>query len=170
MDIGHYIAQYIPDFVWGLAAFVVFVAILLRLALKPVLTAIDARDARIKSQLDEAEGTYTKAKELQAKLDHELAHAEEKIRGLMAEARAEAEQSKAKVLAAGRDEVEALRTKALREIDQARYQAIVDLHREVADIATQVAERILAQNLDDSRQTQLVKAAIGDYEQRMRKP
>ena len=154
----------IPAFFWSLSVFVVFVLILLKFAVKPVIQAMDARDAKIKQQVEEAEATPPKAKELQQQLDEQLAGAEAKIAELMQDARKSAEENKAKIVDDGRTEVDAMRTRALREIEAARHAAIVDLRNEVAEVATRVAGKILDEQLDSSRHQQLVADAIDEYE------
>ncbi|MDA3963786.1 MAG: F0F1 ATP synthase subunit B [Planctomycetota bacterium] len=159
-----FLLNHADSFWYGLIAFVVFAFVIAKFGIKPIVTAIDARDQRIKDQLAEAERTANKAQELQAKLNTELAGAEARIAEMMNDARRDAEASKAKVLDAGRDEVEALRNKALREIEAARYQAVVAIRDEVAQIAADVAGKILATELDGAKHQQLVATAIDDYE------
>ena len=70
---------HIPDFLWGLAAFVIFVVILLKVGVKQVLAAVDAREAKIRGDLSEAEQAKASAKlvktELEAKIKaHEVTH------------------------------------------------------------------------------------------------
>ena len=159
-----FLLNHANSFWYGLAAFVIFAFVIAKFGLKPIVQAIDARDQKIKDQLDAAEQTAAKAKELQEKLDAELAGAEAKITEMMNEARRDAEAHKAKVLDDGRNEVEAMRNKALREIEAARYQAVVAIRQEVAEVATTVAEKVLRQELDASKHQDLVSAALDDYE------
>jgi len=152
------------SYFYGLAAFVVFAVILMKFGFKPIVEAIDRRDAKIKQQLDEAEATEAKARELRADLEKQLAGAEARIAELIAEGKREAEKHKGKIVADGQAEVDGMRHKALREIEAARHQAIVALRNEVADIATEVAEKILAAELDAGKHRQLVASAIEAYE------
>lgn len=161
---GEFFLTYLPDFFWGLAAFIVFVAIVLKMGIKPVIAAVDAREKKIADDLATAERTRSKAQELQASLDQELAHCEAKVKDILAKAMRDAEEQKSLILEDGRREVEAFRNRALREIEAARHEAIVDLRDEVADIATSVAERILTRELDSTNHHALVEKAIDLYE------
>ena len=49
------------QFVWGFAAFVLFVLILIKLGVKQVIAAVDARDEKIKRELAETEAAYNRA-------------------------------------------------------------------------------------------------------------
>jgi F-type H+-transporting ATPase subunit b len=86
----------------------------------------------------------------------------------MAEARRDGEAAKAQLVEHGRTEIEAIRTRALREIDAARSAAVINLRSEVAEIATSVAEKIIRQNLDAAKHEQLVATAIDAYESKGR--
>ncbi len=159
-----FLLNHANSFWYGLAAFVIFAFVISKFGLKPIVQAIDARDQRIKDQLASAEQTAAQARELQEKLGAELAGAEARITEMMNDARRDAEGNKAKVLEDGRREVEALRNKALREIEAARFQAVVAIRAEVAEVATMVAEKILRQELDATKHQELVGAAIDDFE------
>ncbi len=155
-----FIFSHIAGFVWGLCAFFIFVIVILKKGIKPVVAAIDAREARIARELKESEEAYLKAKALKDQLDQQLRSAEARIAEMMAEARRDGEAQKVKLVEAGRSELDGMRGRALREIEGARQAAIVNLRTEVADIATMVAEKILRQGLDPRRQDQLVAQAI----------
>lgn len=152
------------SFWFGLGAFLIFFVLLAKLAIKPVVQAIDAREAKIAGDLKQSEEAATKAQALKDQLDAQLRGAEAKIGEMMNEARRDAEAHKAKMVEAGRGEIDAIRTRSLREIDAARHAAIVSLRTEVAEISTVVAEKILKQGLDAGRHEQLVTQAIDAYE------
>lgn len=159
-----FLLNHAASYWYGLAAFVIFAFVIAKFGIKPIVDAVEARDRKITDQLAEADRTAERAKELKARLDAELAGAESRIAEMMNDARKDAEANKAKVLEDGRRDVEAMRTKALREIEAARYQAVVAIRDEVAEVAAQVAGKILRTELDASRHQELVAAAIDDFE------
>lgn len=164
MDISAFIFDHAASFVWSCVAFVAFVLVIYRFGVSAIMTMVDARDARIKAQLDEADSLNAKAKALQADLERRIRATEDQTTQTMTRVRMEAEQSKDALVEKGRAEVEAMRQRALQDIEAARHAAIVNLRAEVADIATDVAAKIIGQRLDDARQGELVKQAIDAYE------
>jgi len=162
-----FIANSIPDFFFGLFAFIVAVLIVLKWGLKPVVNAIDARDKQIASQIEQAEATNRKASELQAQLDTQLAGAEAKIAEMIRRAESEGNEHKQRIIEDGRAEAERLRIRALRDIDAARHTAVVALREEVAVIATQVAESVIRRQLDSALQGELVGSAVNAYEKQV---
>lgn len=162
-----FIYNSVPDFFFALLAFVVAVLVVLKWGLKPVVAAIDARDQRIASQLEQAETTNRKANELQAELDRQLKGAEAKIAEMIRRAEAEGNEHKQRIVEEGRAEADRLRVRALRDIDAARHGAVIELRREIAEIATQVAESVIRRELDTQLQGELVSTAVKAYEREM---
>ncbi len=152
------------SFYFGFAAFLIFFVLLAKFGIGPIVTAIDARDAKIAHDLKESESTYQKAQQLKQQLDAQLRNAETKIGEMMAEARRDAESHKARTIEQSRGELEAMRGRALREIEAARQAAVLNLRTEVAEVATTVAEKILREQLDPRRHDQLVANAIDAFE------
>jgi F-type H+-transporting ATPase subunit b len=152
------------QFVWGLSAFAVFVLILVKLGVKQVLAAVDAREAKIAGDLKEAEDTAARAKKVQAELEAKMKGAEHEIQGMMAEARRDGEAHKIKMIEQGRAELDDLRHRALREIEAARHAAIVGLRKEIAEISVAIAEKAVAVRLDQAKHEELVVAAIDAFE------
>lgn len=152
------------SFYFGFAAFLIFFIILAKYGVKPIVAAIDAREAKISKELSESQDAYAKAQTLKQQLDQQLKNAESRISEMMAEANRDAEARKTALLDQGRVELDGMRGRALREIEAARQGAILNLRAEVADIATTVAEKILKERLDSGRHEQLVTQAIDAYE------
>ena len=152
------------SFFWSITVFVIFVAILLKAAIKPVFQAVQAREEKIERELKESEEAYAKAKGLQAELDKQLAEAEGKISEMLAEGRRDAEASKANILAKAQEEAEQLRTRALRDISAARQAALLEIKGHVAEITTEVAAKVLRTGLAAEQQQQLVTQATGAIE------
>jgi F-type H+-transporting ATPase subunit b len=147
------------SFFWSLGVFVIFVVILLKVAIKPVHQALVNREQKIARELKESEDAYEKAKSLQAKLDQQLADAESRISEMLAEGRRDAEAQKEKILEAGRREAEQLRDRALREITSAKQHALLEIKEQVAEIAVEVAGRVLQETLGADQQSALIKRA-----------
>lgn len=164
MDITGFIFEHYASFIWSFVAFFLFVVVIYRFGVSAIVSALDARETRIKAQIDEADAINAKAKHLQADLEKRMREIEDQVSATMNRVRGEAEHAKEALLEKGRAEVESLRQRAVQDIEAARHTAIVSLRREVADIATDVAAKIIKIKLDDARQGELVDQAIAAYE------
>jgi F-type H+-transporting ATPase subunit b len=151
------------NFLWSMSAFIVFVLILLRYGVKHILAAVDAREAKITSEMKAAEDAYVRAKQVQSEVDAKFAAAEGRIATLMAEARKLAENQKAELLEKGRSEIESVRLRSLRDIEAARHSALISLRQEIAEISMSVAEKIVRERLDISRHEALVGETMDAY-------
>src|ERR1700720_4284984 len=115
---------------WVAVAFVLFLGLLVYVgAHRRVIGGIDARQARIKAELDEAVRLRDEAKAL-------LAEYERKGR--------EAESEAAAIIASAKGEAERLAARAKAKIAQAEAQALLDVRAAAADTAVAAAEKILA--------------------------
>jgi F-type H+-transporting ATPase subunit b len=151
------------NFWWGLAAFGVFFVVLLPMGVRKILAAVDAREGKIAQELKEAEDAYARAKKVQSEVDAKFAAAEGRIAALMADARKDAENQKTQLLEKGRNEIEALRLRSLRDIEAARHTALIGLRQEIAEISMSVAEKIVRERLDISRHEALVGETMDAY-------
>jgi F-type H+-transporting ATPase subunit b len=162
----------IKDFIFANAAsfwaafiaFGLFVLVIYRFGVKAIIAAVDAREERIRKQVEEADRLNVEAKRLQAELAAKIRTCEEQVTQTLAKSRIEAEQARDALLEKGRAEVEGIRHRALQDIEAARHAAIIGLRAEVAAIATEVAAKIITAKLDDARQDELVRGAIETYE------
>ncbi len=166
---NEFLSSYLASFIWSLSIFVVFVLILLKLGVKHVLAAVDARESKIARELKESEDAYAKAKTLKEELDAKMRGAEAKISEMIKEAARDGEAIRAKAVETAREEIENLRNRSLREIEAARHIAIVQLKQAVAEVAVQVAENIVREKIDASKQEAGVAVALDAYERRLAK-
>ena len=158
------LSNFFAQFLWGLAAFVVFVLIVFKVGVTHILVAVDAREAKIKADLQSAEDAAGHAKKVIAENEAKMKAAEHDIVERMAEARRDAEALKVTMIDQGRAEIDSMRHRALREIEAARHAAVVSLRREIAEISVSVAEKAARVHLDPAKQEELVLTAIEAYE------
>jgi F-type H+-transporting ATPase subunit b len=130
---------------WVAIAFVLFLGLLVYLgAHRKVIDAIDARQARIKAELDEAVRLRQEAQAVLAEFERKAREAEAEAASIISSAKAEAErlavEAKARM-----EEFVVRRTKmAETKIAQAEAQALADVRAAAADTAVAAAEKILA--------------------------
>ena len=129
---------------WVALGFLLFICLLVYLgAHRRITNSLDARQARIKSELDEAKKLRDEAQALLAEFERKGREAEKEAEAIIASAKTEAErlavEAKARM-----EEFVARRTKmAETKIAQAEAQALADVKSAAADAAVAAAERIL---------------------------
>jgi len=152
---------------WVAVAFILFLGLLFYLgAHRHVIDGIDARQARIKSELDEAVRLREEAKALLAEYERKGREAEGEAAAIIAGAKAEAERLAAEAKVRMEDFV-ARRTKmAEAKIAQAEAQALADVRSAAADTAVAAAEKILAAAAKGQIAEDLVARGIEDLRKR----
>ena len=129
---------------WVAIAFVLFLGLLVYMgAHRRVITAIDARQARIKAELDEAVRLRQEAQAVLAEFERKGREAEGEAAAIVAAAKAEAERLAVEAKARMEDFVVRRTKMAEAKIAQAEAQALADVRAAAADTAVAAAEKIL---------------------------
>jgi F-type H+-transporting ATPase subunit b len=129
---------------WVALAFLLFIGLLVYLGVhRRVTDSLDHRQARIKSELDDARRFRDEAEKLLAEFQRKGREAEGEAAAIIAGAKAEAERLAAEAKTRMEDFV-ARRTKmAETKIAQAEAQALADVKSAAADAAVAAAQKIL---------------------------
>lgn len=133
---------------WVGVGLVLFLAIL-AIAKVPGLIAgnLDARAAKIQTDLDEAARIRAEAEALLASLKAQRAEAEAQAATILQAAQADAERQAAEAKVKLDEQIERRRALAERKISQAEAQALAEVKAAAADLAVQGAEKVLAARL-----------------------
>jgi F-type H+-transporting ATPase subunit b len=152
---------------WVAIGFVCFLGLLAYLGVhRKLVTSLDARQARIRSELDEAARLRQEAEALLAEFERKGHEAEQEAEAIIAGAKAEAERHAAEAKLRMEDFV-ARRTKmAEAKIAQAEAQALADVRAAAADAAVAAAEKILATAAKGQVAEELLARGIDDVREK----
>jgi F-type H+-transporting ATPase subunit b len=152
---------------WVAIGFLCFLGLLAYLgAHRKVISALDQRQARIKSELDQARRLREEAQALLVEFERKAQEAETEAQAIIASAKAEAERLAAEAKAKAEDFV-ARRTKmAETKIAQAEAQAVADVRSAAADAAAAAAEKILSTAAKGKVAEDLLLRGIADIKQK----
>lgn len=155
------------EYFWITVALVVFLAIAVRMGLRPLLAGLDARGERIRKELEEAEALREEAQKLLAEHKERQRDALKDAEAIVETARAEAQALR---VAAEHELEETIRRReqlALEKISQARQAAEAQLRQQAAELAVAAASRLIAANLDDQKHAALTDEAIEQVARRL---
>jgi len=152
---------------WVALGFLCFLGLLAYLgAHRKLVETIDARQGRIKSELDEARRLREEAQALLTELERKGREAETEAAAIVASARAEAERLAGEAKTKAEDFV-ARRTKmAEAKIAQAESQALADVRSAAAEAAVAAAETILTAAAKGKVAEDLLARGIEDIKQK----
>lgn len=149
---------------WTVVTFVLLMVLLRLVAWKPLLGALEAREKGIRGDLEEAR----REREEASKLLEEHRGLVDQARRERAEAveagRKEAERLKDEILAEGRRQREQLLAQGEAQIEAQVRQARLDLRASAADLAIEVAGKLLSKELDDAAHRKLVEEHLGSLD------
>ncbi|MBK6841204.1 MAG: F0F1 ATP synthase subunit B [Gemmatimonadetes bacterium] len=142
---------------WTLLIFIVLLVVLSRYAFKPLVAAVEAREAALESAITNAQQDRDAAAKLLAEQQAQLDAARAEAQKFIADGRATSEKLKASMLEETRAQQQELLERAKRDIENEKLRAIGDLRREAVDLALAGASKLIAKNLDDAGNRKLVE-------------
>jgi F-type H+-transporting ATPase subunit b len=152
---------------WVAIGFVIFLGVLVYMgAHRRIIDGIDRRQARIKSELDEAVRLRQEAQLVLAEFERKGREAEAEAASIVAGATAEAERLAAEAKARMEDFVLRRTKMAEAKIAQAEAQALADVRAAAADTAVAAAERILSAAAKGKVAEDLLARGIEDIKKR----
>ena len=140
--------------------FLILLFILKRLLYKPFLAKMEERTQAIQKSLDEAQAARAQATRQQEENETRLRAAHAEAAAIRAQARKEASEEQKRLVEAARAESQRLVEGAKAQMDADVRRAREELRREVADLATAVAEKLVRRSLRDEDHRRIVAEAI----------
>lgn len=164
--LGHAGVSTKPDEVKGDLAifsaivFLLLVVILRKFAWGPIAAGLDKRENHIAHEIAAAERANHEAKQLLAEYQTKLDAAQMEVRGILDEARRDAEQTKQLTISEARAEAQAEAARGRREIEAAKDAALKELAEVATDQALALAGKLLQQKLQPADHTRLIEEAL----------
>ncbi|SRR5712692_3139106 len=149
--------------IWTIITFIVLVLVLKKLAWKPLVQSLTAREEKIRESLEQAEHARLEAQRLIEENQKQMTHAQGEFQRMMREAREEAEKLRAKRKQEAEAEARKIVDQGKMEIEREKEAALVRLRAEVADLAILAAGKILDEELDEKKQRKLVDTFLRDF-------
>lgn len=147
---------------WVAVAFVVFVIAAFRPGKRILTQALDARIARIREEVEEAQRLREEAQTLLASYQRRQREAIQEAEQIIAHAREEAERVKAKAETDLEDSVKRREQQAAVKIAQAEAAAIEEIREKAVDMAIEATARLLEEKMAGDAGEKAVAAAIKD--------
>ena len=148
------------ELIYSLIAFIVLIVLFKKFAFKPVQEGLQARTQRIRDDLEKAEKAKTEAEGVLADYKKQMGDAKAEADKIMDEARQQAEKVKSDLIAKANDEAAEIKSKASADIESARTAALASLQSSVAEIAIELAEKVVEKNLDRETNKRLIDGFI----------
>mgnify|MGYP005849949127 CR=1 FL=1 len=143
-----------------LVVFVGLLVVLGKTAWGPIVSGLQAREEKIRNDIETAERSRAKAEQTLREYQQQLAAADARVREIIAQAQVDAEKVATSIRMKAQQEAEEIKERASRDIDNARKAAVIAFGEQAATISTQIASKILARNLNPDDQRDLVRSGL----------
>lgn len=143
--------------------FLLLLGILWKFAWGPISHGLEKREHGIAEHIAAAERANLEAKEMLAQYERKLASAQDEVRAIIEEARRDASHTQQEILAKAKADAVAEMDRAKREVETAKDQALRELAETSANLAVELAGKIIRTQLDAGQHAQLVTEALSRF-------
>jgi F-type H+-transporting ATPase subunit b len=152
------------ELIYGALAFIVLFIVLSKVALPAIRATLEARERRIRSDLEAAEAARVEAGHLLEEYRRQLQDARAEAGRIIDESRRAADDLRRELLAKAESEAAQVRARAQADLEAMVAQVKAGLQRQVAELAIGLAEKVVEHSLDHEAQLELVNRYIEQVE------
>jgi F-type H+-transporting ATPase subunit b len=149
--------------IYSFVVFLLLMAVLTKFAWGPISAALDQREAGIADNIASAQRAADDAKLMLAEYERKLASAADQVRAMLEEARRDAESTKAEIVNEAKVAAQQEQDRAVREVRTAAESAMQELATKSADLATDLAGKILRAQLSKADHARLVQETVANF-------
>jgi F-type H+-transporting ATPase subunit b len=158
-----------PDpglFIWTIVTFLVLLTILAKFAWRPLLQALESRQALIRKSLDDA----VQAKQDLERLTHEAAQIMSKARvdaeAVVSRSQADADRLREEMKQKAKADADVIVKSAERQIQLETNRALQQIRLEAVDLSVMIASKLIQRNLTKEDNEKLIADALEQVESR----
>lgn len=157
-----------PDpglFIWTILTFLVLLYLLSKYAWKPLLKALEERQASIKRSLDDAEKARVELAQVQAESNRIVQQARAEADAIVAGSRSDAARLQEELTAKARAEASGIVQNAQKEIQQQTDRSLAQIREEAVDVSLMIASKLIQRNISREDNDQLIEEALKQIHQ-----
>ena len=158
-----------PDpglFIWTILTFLVLVALLARFAWRPLLEALERRQAIIAKSLEDAQEARQELERLQRESAQMMAAARIEAEAIVSRSRSDAEALREELKQKSRAEAAAIVKNAERQIQLETARAVQQIRSEAVDLSVAIASKILRRQVSKEDNEGLIEETLKQVEAR----
>ena len=158
-----------PDpglFIWTILTFLVLVTLLARFAWRPLLQALERRQAAIAKSLEDAQRARQELERLQHESAQMMQRARVEAEAIVSRSRSDAEVVREELKQKSRAEAAAIVKNAERQIQIETARAVQQIRSEAIDLAVAIASKILRRQVSKEDREGLIEETLKQVETR----
>jgi F-type H+-transporting ATPase subunit b len=158
-----------PDpglFIWTILTFLVLVGLLAKFAWRPLLEALERRQATIARSLDDAQRARQELERLQRESTQMMQQARVEAEAIISRSRSDAEALREELKQKSRAEAAAIVKNAERQIQMETARAVQQIRGEAVDLSVAIASKILKRQVSKEDHEGLIEDTLKQVEAR----
>ncbi len=150
---------------WTWITFIVVLLIMWKVAWGPIAKGLQDREEHIRKAIADADEAKKKAEELVKQFEEKLEGARSEAEAIIREGRDDAVRVKEKYAQEQRAEAEAMKDRALNEIELAKGKALEDIRQEARSLSIEIATKVLEREVSAQDHAALIEQTLAGYAQ-----
>jgi F-type H+-transporting ATPase subunit b len=155
-------------YIWTIATFLVLLALLAKFAWRPLLQALDERQAEIRKSLDEAQQARQELERVQHESAQLIARARVDADAIVSQGRSDADRLRQELRDTARAEAAAILRNAEKQIELQTLQAVRQIRTEAVDLSVMIAEKLIGRHLSKEDNERLIAETIQQFDTQRR--
>ncbi|OLC46685.1 MAG: ATP synthase F0 subunit B [Acidobacteria bacterium 13_1_40CM_65_14] len=158
-----------PDpglFIWTIVTFLVLLALLTKFAWRPLLEALESRQASIRKSLDDAAQAKLELERLHQESARILREARVEAESIIGKSRADGERLRAELKEKAKSDADAVVRNAERQIQLETTRALQQIRTEAVELSVMIASKIIQRNLSKEDNERLIDEALKQVQSR----
>lgn len=152
----------ISQLIWSIINFAVLFLLLRKFFWKSILGIMAAREQEVASNLEQAENAREEAVGMKAEYERHLAEAQRRAEEIIGRATLKAEELSAEVKDKAQAEAAAILERAQEAIEREHEQAMIQLRDQVAELALEVASKVMERSITDADHERLAREFLAE--------
>ena len=153
-------------FIWTIVTFLVLLTLLAKFAWRPLLLALDSRQALIRKALDDAQQAKQELERLNLESAQIINRARVEAEAVITQSRSDGDRLREEIRAKARTEADHIVKNAERQIQLETSCALEQIRREAVELSVMIASKIIQRNLTKEDNERLIDEALKQVEGR----
>jgi F-type H+-transporting ATPase subunit b len=149
--------------IWTAVVFLIVLAVLWKFAWGPIAKALDTRERNVAEQISAAEEANRQAKLLLEEHQRKLAAAGDEVRGILEQGRRQSEQLGRELIDKAKAEAQQHQQRVMQQVDAAADAALRELADRGAQLAVELAGKIVGARLNPADHARLVEQTVEGF-------
>ncbi len=141
----------------------ILVLLMKKFLFKPILNMLEARDKEVGEMYSKAETAQSSAEAMEKEYSEKLSSAREEAAKIMKDAKYDATVRGEQIVSDAKKEASAILEKAQKEIEREKEAAIHEIKEDIADIAVNIAQKVIEKDLHEKDHERLVSEFIDGW-------